>query len=726
VPNFGVEYPGHSTEQPRWFSMVVTPLGDGAVVTHTEITEYKLAEERLRLAASVFSHAREGIMIAAADGTIVDVNETFTHITGYGRGESIGKSSDFLASGQHGPEFYTGLWNEVNEKGHWYGEVWNRRKNGELFAAMQTVSSVRDTQDSLHHYVVMFSDITSLKAYQKQLQHIAHYDVLTALPNRALLADRLRQAITQASRHKQLLAVAYLDLDGFKEINDRHGHDTGDKLLRTVASRMKHAMREGDTLARLGGDEFVAVLVDLADEATSVPMLGRLLAAAALPVPIDELLLRVSASIGVAFYPQAGEVDADLLLRQADQAMYQAKLAGKNRYHVFDAEQDRTVRGHHESLERIRRALTAGEFVLHYQPKVNVREGKVTGAEALIRWQHPDRGLLGPEVFLPVIENHALAIEVGDWVLNTALNQIATWRAAGLKIPVSVNVGTRQLQQADFVEHLRILLAAHPGVSPGDLELEVLETSALQDLTRASEVIEECRKIGVTFSLDDFGTGYSSLTYLKRLPVKQLKIDQSFVCGMLDDPDDLAILESVLSLAIAFQRQVTAEGVETVEHGEMLLQLGCELAQGFGIARPMPADELPAWAAAWRPDPLWIGVPPINHADLPLLFAGAEYRAWIAMIASYLRGDRKTLPTNHQDYRFGTWLATEGLAHHGGHPAFQNIVPLQRQLHALAAELLELRDDGRLQQALDRLPALFALRDALLEQLRTLMLGNRA
>ena len=664
-------------------------------------------------------------MIAAADNTIVDVNETFTKITGYSREEAIGKASDFLASDQHGPEFYSTLWNEVANKGHWYGEVWNRRKNGESFPAMQTISSVHDAQGKLQHYVAFFADITSLKAYQKQLQHIAHFDVLTTLPNRVLLSDRLRHAMTQALRNGLILAVAYLDLDGFKAINDRYGHEAGDKLLTAVANRMKHAMREGDTLARLGGDEFVAVLVDLVDESVSVPMLNRLVAAAAMPVPISDLLLHVSASVGVTFYPQADDVDADLLLRQADQAMYQAKLAGKNRYHVFDAELDRSIRGHHESLERIRRGFAAGEFVLHYQPKVNVRLGKVTGAEALIRWQHPERGLLGPQVFLPVIENHPLAVEIGEWVIDTALSQMTTWRAAGLDIPVSVNVGARQLQQADFVQRLRLLLAAHPEISPGNLELEVLETSALQDLARASEVIEACREIGVSFSLDDFGTGYSSLTYLKRLPVKQLKIDQSFVSGMLDNPDDLAILEGVLSLALAFHRQVMAEGVETVKHGEMLLQLGCELVQGFGIAKPMPADELPHWAANWRPDPLWVGVPPINHADLPLLFASAEYRAWISIVASYLQGERESLPPDHQHYRLGTWLDTEGLLHHGPHQVFQTIVSLHQELHALTAKLLDLRAAGQVQEALFRLPDLLHLRDTLLEELRSLMLGNR-
>ena len=455
-----------------------------------------------------------------------------------------------------------------------------------------------------------------LKKHESELERIAHYDALTGLPNRVLLADRLHQGMMQAVRRKQRLAVVYLDLDGFKAINDNHGHEAGDQLLIAVASRMKQSLREGDTLARLGGDEFVAVMPYLADIETSIPMLSRLLAAASQPLRLNGLLLQVSASLGVTFYLLSEDIDADQLLRQADQAMYQAKLLGKNRYHVFDAEQDRSVRGHHESLERIRHALTEREFVLYYQPKVNMRTGKVIGAEALIRWQHPERGLLAPAVFLPVIEDHPLAVELGEWVIDNALTQIELWQTAGLDIPVSVNVGARQLQETNFVGRLRTLLAAHPNVNPEDLELEILETSALEDLAQVSMVINACREIGVTFALDDFGTGYSSLTYLKRLPVTLLKIDQSFVRGMLGDSDDLAILDGVLGLAVAFRRQVIAEGVETVEHGEMLLQLGCELGQGYGIARPMPASEMPAWAAAWRIDPSWANLSSVSRDDL--------------------------------------------------------------------------------------------------------------
>jgi EAL domain-containing protein (putative c-di-GMP-specific phosphodiesterase class I) len=494
----------------------------------------------------------------------------------------------------------------------------------------------------------------------------------------------------------------------------------------TVSTRMKQALREGDTLARLGGDEFVAVLLDLADIEASVPMLTRLLAAAAQPVHVNDMVLQVSASLGVTFYPQTEDLDADQLLRQADQAMYQAKLSGKNRYHVFDAEQDRSVRGHHESLDHIRHALTANEFVLYYQPKVNMRTGAIIGAEALIRWQHPERGLLPPAAFLPVIEDHPLAVEVGEWVVATALTQLATWRAAGLDIPVSVNVGARQLQQVDFVERLREILAMHPDIRPGDLELEVLETSALEDLARVSRVIEECREIGVMFALDDFGTGYSSLTYLKRLPVTLLKIDQTFVRDMLDDPDDLAILDGVISLATAFRREVIAEGVETHEHGEMLLRLGCELAQGYGIARPMEAHRLPLWATEWQIDPAWANLPAVSRDDLPLLFASVEHRAWISAVENHLREEREVPPPlDHHQCRFGEWMEGEGQARHGTQPAFKTIELLHRQVHVLAVELLELQALNRTPEALARLRELHGLRDALLVQLKTLVKESR-
>jgi diguanylate cyclase (GGDEF)-like protein/PAS domain S-box-containing protein len=447
---------------------------------------------------------------------------------------------------------------------------------------------------------MVLSNISARKSVEHQLSYLAHYDALTGLPNRRLKAERLQQAITWARLSGQRLAVVYIDLDGFKSINDQHGHDAGDQLLITLAHRMQQVLREGDTLARLGGDEFVAVLCTLSDADECRPLLDGLLNAASQPMPFGDETLQVSASLGVTFYPQVQELEGDQLLRQADQAMYQAKQAGKNRYQLFDAQYDQHQRDLLQAQQRIAQALKAHQFVLHYQPKVNLRTGQVFGVEALIRWQHPSRGLLLPAEFLPIIEEHPLAIEIGEWVINTALTQMALWQAQGLEMAVSVNVGALQLQQANFVERLRGLLALHPSIDPKQLELEILETSALQDVDCVSQVIEDCQLFGIGFALDDFGTGYSSLMYLKRLRVVLLKIDQSFVRDMLDDPNDLNILEGILGLSRAFRCAVIAEGVETQAHAELLLQLGCELAQGYGIARPMPASALPAWVEIWQ------------------------------------------------------------------------------------------------------------------------------
>ncbi|MBU3898366.1 MAG: EAL domain-containing protein [Gammaproteobacteria bacterium] len=561
-------------------------------------------EARLQLAASVFTHAREGITITDAAGTIVEVNDTFSLITGYSREEVLGQNSRLLQSGRQGPDFYAAMWKDLAGKGHWYGEVWNRRKNGELYAEMLTVSAVRDGAGKTQNYVALFSDITSVKQHQSQLEHIAHYDTLTGLPNRLLLADRLHQAILQSQRHSRSLAVVFLDLDHFKAVNDAHGHNIGDELLVALALRMKAALRDEDTLARLGGDEFVAVLVDLAQPQDCEPVLARLLQAASDPITAHEQVLQISASIGVTLYPQDGG-DADLLLRHADQAMYAAKQSGRNRYHLFDVVQDAAMQTQHESLEQIRRALEREEFVLFYQPKVNMKTQTVIGAEALIRWQHPERGLLAPACFLPVIEGHPISVAMGEWVINAALTQMSKWYATGLNLPVSVNLGAHQLQQDDFVSRLTILLGAHPDVPRQCVELEVLETSALEDMAKVSRVMQSCREIGVRFALDDFGTGYSSLTYLKRLPAQVLKIDQSFVRDMLVDADDLAIVTGIIGLARAFDREVIAEGVETPAHGQLLLSLGCELAQGYGIARPMSALALAAWVASWQAQQPW-------------------------------------------------------------------------------------------------------------------------
>ncbi len=689
----------------------------GVIVFIDDETERTENAERLRLAATVFTHAREGITITDAKGTILDVNESFTRITGYSRDEVVGGNPRILKSGLQGRDFYERMWESLRVEGHWSGEIWNRAKNGNIYAEHLTINAIPDAVGKVLQYVAHFSDITALKEHELQLEHMTHYDGLTGLPNRVLLADRLRQAMGQARRRGQKIAVAYLDIDGFKAINAQYGHAAGDTMLITLGMRFKAALREGDTIARLGGDEFVAVILDLESAEAGELTLKSLLAAAAEEVKVDDQSIKVSASIGVTFYPQDEEIDEDGLIRQADQVMYQAKLGGRACYRKFDPSQDLTIRGRYEGREQIRHALAAHEFVLYYQPKVNMRTGKVTGAEALIRWQDPVRGLMAPGSFLPIVEDHPLAIEIGEWVIETALAQMETWQNQGLEVPVSVNVGAMQLQQDDFVDRLCALLAAHPRVRPAQLEIEVIETSALSDVLQASQVLNACHKVGVSVALDDFGTGYSSLAYLKRLPANVLKIDQSFVIEMFEDPENLTILEGVLGLASAFRLNVIAEGVETPEHGLVLLQLGCEFAQGFGIARPMPAEEIPHWVAQWRPDPRWKQVKPISATNRQMLYAGVEHRAWIAAFEAFLEGKRITPPALHaHQCRFGAWLEAEEHALTTLPSELQTIHLMHRQIHELANEifLAHAEDPSR---GLSRLPDLHELRDRLLFQI---------
>jgi len=462
----------------------------------------------------------------------------------------------------------------------------------------------------------IFQDISEQKVVQRKLELSnlnlekantalklsAHYDALTELPNRILLSERMQQAMTRSVRNNQSVAIAFIDLDGFKTINDSYGHSTGDQFLRQIAGHLKLSLREGDTLARIGGDEFVAVLDGLNEHIDSHTILTRMLEAAATELIIDSKPLKVSTSIGVTFYPQNNS-SPDQLLRHADHAMYKAKQLGKGRWHVFDIEQDVAVKHRHEEIERLRLALQNEEFTLFYQPKVDLSSNKVIALEALIRWNHPEQGILPPAAFLPVLEHDILSIELGEWVIKTALKQLHRWYSTAMEMPISVNISPLQLQHPDFVSKLDQMLKEFPILSANSLEFEILESSALKDIDRVSAVIKECNQLGIIFSIDDFGTGYSSLTYLKRLPTEYLKIDQSFIREMLIDTDNLTIIQGIIGLAKAFGLKVIAEGVETPAHGEKLLTMGCLLAQGYGIAKPMPANELPGWLEQWNANP---------------------------------------------------------------------------------------------------------------------------
>jgi diguanylate cyclase (GGDEF)-like protein/PAS domain S-box-containing protein len=658
----------------------------GLLMFAEDITEQKRDREQLELAASVFTNAREGIMITGPDGSILDVNSTFTRITGYAREEIIGKNPRILQSGRHSPEFYRDLWRALRENGQWYGQIWNKTKDGRIYPESLTISAVCDHAGKLRHYVGHFTDLTQAEEFRQQMERAAQYDALTNLPNRTLLADRLSQAMAHARRREQLLAVACIDLDNFRWVNERCGHDAGDNLLMALAGRMKTVIREADTLARVGSDKFVAILLDVGETASGRNLLDRLLTAAAEPAPFGEKGIAITASIGAVFYPEGGEVDGSQLLREAEQAMYQAKLAGKNRCHIFDPRRDAVARSAQEELDQIEHAIEANELVLWYQPRVHMVTGAVHAAEALIRWQHPSRGLLLPAAFLPEIQNHELIDRIGEWVVDRALTQYEEWRDAGLTIPVSVNIAAHHLQSHDFAGRLAALLAAHPGIPPAHLELEILESSALRDVAQVSAVLAECREMGVSLSLDDFGTGYSSLTWLRRLPVDKLKIDQSFVRDMVDNPEDMSILEGVVSLAGALDRTAIAEGVETIDQGRLLVNLGCVYGQGFGIARPMPPEKLPAWAASWAPDHAWRAAPRLSPAKRALLQAGVAHRSWAAAMESYLRGFRPAPPQiDPHKCRLGKWID----ARIEGYPVSPKLAALaeaHQQVHSFARQ----------------------------------------
>ncbi len=681
-----------------------------------DVTESRRAQARIQLAASVFTYAREGIVITDENNIIVEVNDAFSRITGYSRDEVLGQSPRVFQSGRQGQQFYAAMWQSINSLGHWEGEVWNRRKDGAVYAEMLSISVVLDDDGVLQHYVALFTDISQQKVHEQELEHIARYDVLTGLPNRALLADRLQQEMAHSVRRRKQLAVVFIDLDGFKLVNDNHGHGMGDELLIALAQRMKTALREGDTLARIGGDEFVAILTELDAPKDCEIVLSRLLAAAAEHVMANGVLMRVSASIGVTLFPQ-DSASADQLLRHADHAMYQAKQAGKNRYHYFDIKDDVEVKTHRESLEEINQGLDRDEFVLHYQPKVNMKTGVVLGMEALIRWQHPVRGLLPPSAFLPVVHGHSLSIKLGDWVIQTAVLQLSRWNAAGVTTAVSVNIDAMHLQDDGFVSRLREILDMHRDVLPHQLDLEVLETSALEDIDRVTATMRECCAFGVGFSLDDFGTGYSSLTYLKRLPAQLMKIDQSFVIGMIADSDDFVIVEGVVGLAKAFGRAVLAEGVETIAHGKLLLALGCEMGQGYGIAHAMPVHAVADWLKEWRPDPSWLlwNEPLSVENDRDLVLANVKHRHWIRDIENYVTGASETVPAlGVQDCPLGLWIAASGRARYNQHPAFASVLRAHDAVHAMARQLVGSRQAGDHAKAVGGLQELNILRDSLI------------
>ena len=671
------------------------------VGSHTEITDCMKVQDNLRLTLQILSHARESIVVMDAFGTIIWVNEAFINTTGYSEQWVLHKKISCLQSDLQDKDFYARVWSELKKSGRWQGEILSRRKTGEEFTQALTLVAVHDKDGRIGNYIALFCDISQQKEDEKKLKHLENFDILTGLPNRKLLKQRLDEAMAMARHFNHHLALCNLDLDNFKHINDSYSSDCGDALLCEIGRRIEANLRPVDTVARVGGDEFMVVLDRLETRDDYQGFVQRIQKVVAEPFTWDSHKIFSTCSIGITLYPQANDNSADHLIRQADHALYQAKMLGENSINIFSVDKQEGRLNHNRWINRIRSGLHHGEFALYYQPKVNMRTEEIIGAEALIRWQHPEQGLQAPGTFLPHIESHPLDIELGLWVIDTAMTQVETWHHLGVHLPVSVNVSGYHLQHPGFVADLQQLLQRHPEVNRGDIEIEVLETSAIEDILHVSSVIAQCNAIGVNVAIDDFGTGYSSLSYLKHLPAQTLKIDQSFVRDMLIAPDDLSILEGVIGMANAFRRKIIAEGVETVEHGRLLLQLGCEWAQGYGIARPMPADGIPAWMRKWKADYSWKDVVPLGKKEMGFIYAGVGHRAWVRQLSDYVEGKSATIPMlDPQRCVLGKWLKDAEDSSDLNSATLKQINHLHDRVHAFAHNLVDLcqnecRDDAR-------------------------------
>lgn len=550
-----------------------------------------------RILEEIFKRSQEGIIVTDERVNIIACNDAFCRITGYKREELLGQNPGMLSSGKHDKDFYAAMWQVIKENGWWQGEVWNRNKLGEFYAELLTVNRLQLGPDQPPFYIGMMTDITKMKEHHATLEKLAHYDSLTALPNRNLLEDRFERAIAKCDRMQEILAVCFLDLDDFKPVNDTYGHFVGDLLLIELTQRIKNNIREQDTASRYGGDEFVLLLGELHSRQDCEMVLSKLLNVLSEPYEIEGNVINIGASIGYTLYPfDRGSLES--LIDHADQTLYRVKNNGKNGISMygdtpFANQNSRSCFGHTEILA----AISTDQLRLHFQPKINIANGELIGFEALVRWQHPEKGLLMPIEFLPAINESDVEISLGLWVIREALKNLSQWQQHGLRIHVSVNLSAYQLARGSFFETLNKICQDFPDTDLSHFQIEILESHALDELSTINNVIHACKeKLNITTALDDFGTGYSSLSHIRTLPIRSVKIDQSFVRNMLNDPNDYKIVESVISLATSFDIDVIAEGVESLKHGQILLCMGCKLIQGYAISRPMPAESVLAWS----------------------------------------------------------------------------------------------------------------------------------
>ena len=562
----------------------------GIIGTMFDITERKRMEAHLRQAATVFDSSAEGITITAPDGSIIAVNRAFTEVTGYSESEVLGRNPRMLRSGRQDPDFYREMWDTIVRSGRWQGELWNKRKDGRLVPESLTISAVKDAAGNVLHYVGIFSDITEIKRANELLEHQAHHDHLTGLPNRLLLEDRLRGAVLRAQREQTQVAVLFVDLDRFKNINDSLGHHVGDRVLCEVAERFRALTRESDTVARLGGDEFLIVMEGVPDPAMVSRIADKILDdLRARPVTLEQEFF-VGASIGISLFPRDG-ADSATLMKHADAAMYRAKERGRNAYEFFTQDLTQSSLARFRMETDLRHAIERDELRIYLQPQFSLKTGRRLGAEALVRWQHPQLGLLAPGSFVPLAEETGLIVALGEWVQHAACRHWAGWAYAGLNPGVlSINVSGVEFRRGKIAQTVRKALAASL-LPPELLELEITESAIMSQAEQSIEVLHHLRAMGIGLAIDDFGTGYSSLTYLKRLPLNKLKVDQSFVRGLPGDLEDAAIVRAVIALGHSLELKVIAEGVETADQRWFLTSEGCDEMQGYLRGRPMPADD---------------------------------------------------------------------------------------------------------------------------------------
>jgi diguanylate cyclase (GGDEF)-like protein/PAS domain S-box-containing protein len=558
-----------------------------------DITERKRSEEHMHLLARIFENTVEGILVTDAGGVIRMVNRAFSAITGYSPQEALGQTPRLLSSGRQEPEFFRQMWQSLLEQGYWQGEIWNRRKDGEAYPQWLAITAIQDPQGNTAHYVGVFHDITEIKRSEEQISFQAYHDALTGLPNRLLFKDRLNMALAHAHRQKEGLALLFLDLDNFKNINDSLGHAMGDRLLQAVSARLVRWVRDEDTVARLGGDEFVMLLVGANTPDYAVQVAGRILENMAEPFKVHGQEFYITASIGITLYPHDGQ-DAEALVANADTAMYRAKADGRNNFKLFTPAMNQQVVLRMELERSLRQALKHGEFVMHYQPKVELVSGQVVGVEALIRWQRPGMGLVAPAEFIPVAEETGLIVPIGEWVLFTACHAAQGWREQGFhNLRVAVNLSPRQFRQRNLVQMVSRALA-ESGLPPRCLELEVTESVVMHSVDDAITTLGQLSDLGVQLFMDDFGRGYSSLYYLKRFPMHALKIDRSFVSDIVGNPGDASIVDTIISMSRSLNLKVVAEGVETQAQLDFLKRLRCDQMQGFLFSKALPVEELEA------------------------------------------------------------------------------------------------------------------------------------